>query len=282
MNRSGFIALAFATALIPPGLTSQDAPSSPWSSCFSASKPAQCELNAGADSYRNARYEEAIAHFRRALSLDSTLVQAHLYLATALAQQYIPGVETPDNSQYAEQAIAEYSIVAHQATQGSTEGLNALHGIAGLYLQMKKFNDAKDYYRKLIDIDPKDAESYYSIAVIDWTESYSARMKVYAKLGIKPEERQWDAGTCQRFADDHLSEVEDGMQMLVKALEVRPDYDDAMAYMNLFYRERADLHCYDSAARKADIAKADQWVDSTLATKKNKAEQAQKPQAEKP
>jgi tetratricopeptide (TPR) repeat protein len=214
-------------------------------------------------------------------ALDSKLVQAHLYLAAALAQQFIPGAETPDNTRYGEQAIAEYSIVARQATQGSTEQLNALHGIAGLYVQMKKFGDAKDYYRKLIDIDAKDAESYYGIAVIDWTESYTARMKAYARLGIKPEKQHWDVGTCQQFADEHLPEVEDGMQMLVKALEVRPDYEDAMAYMNLLYRERADLQCYDAAARKADLAKADQWVDATLAAKKAKVERQQS-RAEKP
>ncbi len=241
MNRSALILLAFATALIPTRLVSQDTPAPARNKCFSAAEPAQCELEAGVDSYKNARYEAAMTHFRRAVSLDSTLVQAHLYLAAALAQQFIPGVETPDNTRYGEQAIAEYSIVARQATQGSTEQLNALHGIAGLYFQMKKFGDAKDYYRKLIDIDAKDAESYYSIAVIDSTQSYTPRMNTYAKLGIKPEKQHWDVGTCQQFADEHLPEVEEGMQMLVRALEVRPDYDDAMAYMNLLYRERADL-----------------------------------------
>ena len=80
-------------------------------------------------------------------------------------------------------------------------------------------------------------------------------MKAYAKLGIKPEERQWDIGTCQKVADDHLSEVEEGMQMLVKALEFHPDYGDAMACMNLLYRERADLHCNNVAARDADLAR---------------------------
>jgi tetratricopeptide (TPR) repeat protein len=275
MNRSGFIVLAFATALVPARLASQDAPATSRNNCFRDTEPVQCEIKAGVDSYKNAKYEAAIAHFRRAVSLDSKLVQAHLYLATALAQQFIPGVETPDNSRNAEQAIAEYSTVERQATQGSIEEMNALGGIAGLYFQMKKFNDAKDYYRKLIDIYPNDAEPYYSIAVIDWTESYSARMKAYAKLGIKPEEQHWDVGTCQRFAGEHLPEVEDGMQMLVKALEVRHDYDDAMAYMNLLYRERADLQCYDAAARKADLVKADQWVDATLAAKKAKAEQGQ-------
>jgi hypothetical protein len=52
-----------------------------------------CELKAGVDSYKNARYEEAITHFRRSVALDSKLLQAHLYLASALAQQFIPGVD---------------------------------------------------------------------------------------------------------------------------------------------------------------------------------------------
>jgi tetratricopeptide (TPR) repeat protein len=153
--------------------------------------------------------EEAIAHFRRSVALDSKLLQAHLYLASSLAQHFIPGVDTPDNTQYAEQAIAEYSTVMHQAAQGSANQLTAIRSIATLYLQMKKYSEAKDYYRKLIDVDSKDVESYYGIAVIDWTESYTARMKAYAKLGIKPEERRWDIGTCQKTADDHLSGVEE-------------------------------------------------------------------------
>jgi hypothetical protein len=38
-----------------------------------------------------------------------------------------------------------------------------------------------------------------------------------------------------------------------KALQLRPDYDDAMAYMNLMYRERSDIQCDDSAASSADL-----------------------------
>ena len=41
--------------------------------------------------------------------------------------------------------------------------------------------------------------------------------------------------------------------MLQKALQIRPDYDDAMAYLNLLYRERADYECDNPAARAADI-----------------------------
>ncbi len=45
-----------------------------------------------------------------------------------------------------------------------------------------------------------------------------------------------------------------------------------MAYMNLMYRERADIQCEDPSARAADLKTADEWVDKTMATKKAKAE----------
>ena len=43
-----------------------------------------------------------------------------------------------------------------------------------------------------------------------------------------------------------------------------------MAYMNLLYREHADIHCGDAAACTTDLKKADEWVDLTMATKKAK------------
>ena len=68
--------------------------------------------------------------------------------------------------------------------------------------------------------------------------------------------------------------MQDGIQKLQKALELRPDYDDAMAYLNLLYREEADLQCDNPDARKTDLKTADDWVDKTMATKKAKAEKA--------
>ena len=69
-----------------------------------------------------------------------------------------------------------------------TQNVNSVKGIAYLYLQEKKFEDAKTYYRKALEIDPNDPEPYYSVAVIDWTQSYQPRMEARAKLGLKPED----------------------------------------------------------------------------------------------
>jgi hypothetical protein len=47
-----------------------------------------------------------------------------------------------------------------------------------------------------------------------------------------------------------------------------------MAYMNLMYREKADIECDDAAGRTEDLKTADHWVDETLRVKKAKAEKA--------
>jgi tetratricopeptide (TPR) repeat protein len=229
---------------------------------------ARDQLNKGVQAYKNAKYEEAIEHFKQAVDLDPTLINARLYLATAFAQQYIPGADAPDNNKFAEQAIDQYKAVLNS----DPKNVNSVKGIAYLYLQMKRFDDAKTYYRKATELDPNDPEPYYSVAVIDWTQTYQPRMEERAKLGLKPDEPLKDKKVCAMLKDKNSANIQEGIDNLNQALKLRPDYDDAMAYMNLMYRERADVQCEDPAARAADLKTADEWVDKTLAVKKAKAE----------
>jgi tetratricopeptide (TPR) repeat protein len=165
------------------------------------------------------------------------------------------------------------------ANPARDQKVNSAKGIAYLYLNMKKFDDAKKYYRMASDIDPNDAEPYYSVGVIDWTACYQPRMEERAKLGMKPEEHLNPKNKDQKKACDELKvkngpAITEGIDSLNKAIQLREDYDDAMAYMNLMFREKADVECDDLAAREADLKTADGWVDKTLLTKKLKAEKA--------
>ncbi|HXM20237.1 MAG TPA: tetratricopeptide repeat protein [Terriglobales bacterium] len=234
---------------------------------------ARDQLNKGVASYKNARYEEAIAHFQQAVTLDPSLLNARLYLATAYAQQYIPGVDAEDNNRLGQEAIEQYKAVLER----DPKSINSVKGIAYICLQMKKFEDAKSYYRKALEIDPNDPEPYYSVGVIDWTQTYQPRMEERAKLGMKPDEQlnpkdKNEKKACEELKQKNSANIQDGIDALNKALQLRADYDDAMAYMNLMYRERADVECDDLAARAADLKTADEWVDKTMATKKAKAE----------
>jgi tetratricopeptide (TPR) repeat protein len=237
---------------------------------------ARDQLNKGVTAYKNAKYEEAIDHFQQSVALDPSLINARMYLATAYAQQYIPGADTPDNNKMAEEAIQQYQSVL-EMNPARDQKVNSAKGIAYLYLNMKKFDDAKKYYRMAADIDPNDPEPYYSVGVIDWTACYQPRMEERAKLGMKPDENLSAKNKDQKKVCSELKEkngplVAEGIESLNKAIQLRPDYDDAMAYLNLMYREKADVECDDLAARQEDLKTADHWVDQTLLTKKAKAE----------
>src|SRR5438105_7590202 len=191
---------------------------------------ARDQLNKGVQAYKNAKYEEAIDRFQNAVSLDPALLNARLYLATAYAQQYIPGADTPENNKMAEQAIDQYKQVLDRHPSREQQ-ISSVKGIAYLYLQMKKFDQAKEYYRKATELDANDPESYYSVGVIDWTQCYQPVQEERAKLGLKPDEPIKDKKVCAKLKEQNTANVQDGIAALDKALQLRPDYDDAMAYM---------------------------------------------------
>jgi tetratricopeptide (TPR) repeat protein len=237
---------------------------------------ARDQLNKGVTAYKNAKYEEAIDHFQQSVALDPTLINAKMYLATAYAQQYIPGVEDKDNLKMADQAIEQYKHVLDM-NAARDQKVNSAKGIAYLYLNMKKFDDAKKFYRMAADMDPNDPEPYYSVGVIDWTACYQPRMEERAKLGLKPDENlnpknKDQKKVCGELKEKNWPSITEGIESLNKAIQLRPDYDDAMAYLNLMYREKADVECDDLNARQEDLKTADHWVDQTLLTKKAKAE----------
>jgi tetratricopeptide (TPR) repeat protein len=240
---------------------------------------ARDHLNKGVMAYKNAKYEEAIDHFQQSAALDPTLINAKMYLATAYEQQYIPGVDSPDNVHMAEQAIVQFKSVLDSTNAVREQRVTSAKGVASLYYNMKKFDDAKKYNRMVSDMDPNDPDPYYSIGVIDWAACYQPRMEARAKLGMKPEEHlnaknKDQKKTCDELKEKNSSSVQEGIEELNTALKIRPDYDDAMAYLNLMYREKADLECDDLDARAADLKTADHWVDETLRVKKEKAEKA--------
>jgi tetratricopeptide (TPR) repeat protein len=239
---------------------------------------ARDQLNKGVKAYKDNHYEQAIDHFQTAVRLDPALINARMYLATAYVSQYVPGIDTPDNLRTAQQAIDEYQKVI-DANPSRDQKVNSAKGIAYLYLNQKKWDDAKKYYRMASDLDPNDAEPYYSVGVIDWSACYQPRMEERAKLGMKPDEHlsaknKEQKKLCEELKVKNGPTIQEGIDSLDKGIKLREDYDDAMAYMNLMYRERADIECDDEAARAADLKTADQWVDKAMQAKQARAAKA--------
>jgi len=239
-------------------------------------------LNHGVQAYKGAHYTEAVDYFKTAVQLDPDNSVPRLYLATAYMSQYIPGAESPENLQLAKEAKEEFLKVLEK-TPSDTTALASLaslnypqaQGMPDLDQKLKKLDEAKEWYLKLIAADPQNKEGFYSLAVIDWVKWYAAWMRARADLGLKPEEPGplKDKKVKEGLQTQYSAVIDDGVKNLQKALDIDPNYDDAMAYMNLLVRERADLD--DSPDQyKADIETADKWVQKALDTKKAKAAKA--------
>ena len=233
---------------------------------------ARDQLNQGVKAYKNASYEQAIEHFKNAVSLDSKLRTAKLYLATAYAQQYVPEVDTPENKRNAQMAIDQYKAVLEE----DPKNINSLKGIAYLYMNMKKFDDAREYYQKAIAADPNDPETYYSVGVIDWTAVYKDVADRKSKVGLKVDDPLKGKQMCEDIKNADGAKIDEGIKMLQTAMEKRQDYDDAMAYMNLIYRRKADTECGDPQAAAGDIKTANDYIDKAMTARKKKADEAAK------
>jgi tetratricopeptide (TPR) repeat protein len=242
-------------------------------------------LNQGVQAFKNGQSDEAVRLFEQAKNLEPNLLNARLYLATAFASEYIPGVPSEENKQRGQRAVEEYRNVL----QIDAQNLAAIDGIGSLLFQMAGtpplnvdgFQESKSYHLKHIELKPDDPEPYYWIGVIDWTLAYRANMDLRQKYnaehshGPAPAD-PLPASLREEFTQQFGSTIDEGVAQMKQALVLRPDYDDAMAYLNLLYRLKADTAA-DASERKEFLKTADDLVDQVKDLKQRRA-QTQPPQ----
>jgi tetratricopeptide (TPR) repeat protein len=241
-------------------------------------------LNKGVNSFKAGQSDAAIEDFKRASELDPNLMMARVYLATAYASLYIPGAPSAENKEHGEQAIAEFKKIL----EIEPNNLSAIDGIGSLLFQMagtppideKMFEESKTYHERHIQIKPDDPEPYYWIGVIDWTLAFrgNGEMRLdYNKNNIRKQVKDADPlppALRTEYAAKYGPMVEEGITDLQKAISLRPDYDDAMAYLGLLYRRKADM--VESADERTSLQnQADALLDKIKEIKQKRLEQQQ-------
>ncbi len=228
---------------------------------------ARDQLNKGVDAYKSGKYEEAIGHFQKATELDPSLPMAKSYLATALSQNIVPGLDTAENLKTAQQAIS----IFQEVLVNNPNDVNSLKQIAGIYFNIKKLDDAKTWQKKVLAVDPKDPEAAYTVGVIDWTQAHENVLKALVPAGVN-DDGEGNTKAPKKVMDTIKQEnsplVDEALQYLNQAVANRANYDDAMAYLNLVYRRKADLDFGNSAAVKEDLAQAEDWRTKAMGTRK--------------
>ncbi len=240
-------------------------------------------LNKGVAAYRDGKFDQSIEDFKSAKDLDPTLTNARLYLATAYATQYIPGAPSDENIRMGKAAVTEFQDVLSSADPNNISAIDGigsiLYNMAGTpYSQREMFEESKTYHMKHIALKPEDPEPYYWIGVIDWTLSYRSNLEMRGKwrlAHLTAKTLKDDDPMPPDVRADYIKEngqmIDEGITDLSKAIELRPDYDDAMAYLNLLLRRKAD-EAATPDERASLLKEADSLVDKAKEIKQKKME----------
>jgi len=229
---------------------------------------ARDDLNKGVEAYKNAQFDRAIEYFKDAQANDPKLLNAQLYLGTAYASQYIPGAPSDENKRNGEAAIQVFK----QVLQNDPNNLTAIDGIGSMLYNMagtpfnrQMMEEAKTYQQRHIQIKPTDPTPYYWVGVIDYWIAFRTNAQLRSDYNLKARKpiRELDPlppAVRDEFIKEAGPTVDDGMDSLKHAIQLNPDYANAMAYLNLLLREKADMES-DPAARQADEKQADDLLE---------------------
>jgi tetratricopeptide (TPR) repeat protein len=231
---------------------------------------ARMELKRGNDLYADEVYKEAIAQFQKGLALDPSATFAWRSVGLAAMALYRPGVETPENRQYAETAVdafkkylaafpkdekvEEYLIttlinakkydeaLSRLKTQGQKDPTKA--GVDGVIVatltKAGRLEEAYTWAKRR-----PDPTILYGISVAAWDKAYNDPMLDKASRG--------------KFVDL-------GLEAAAHSLRLKSDYYEAMTYYNLLFREKAKLED-DPLKAQEWYAKATEWRDKAIAAR---------------
>lgn len=258
------------------------------------------QMNQGVQAYRNSHYAEAADHFKQAVQLDPDNKNALEYLATSYFTQWVPGAESADNKKHLEMAQQTFQKILDKYPNDSlalaTMAAMSFNIAAAKPTDQEKaaaMEDTRKWNERRIQADPKDSEAYYYLGVIDWSQSnppiHDARVQERKEAAAKAAKEAARRRSKQAPAlipentgpltDKKVREelkakygpmIDQGITDLKKALAIDNENQDAMEYLNLLLRSKAALDDTEQEAQ-ADIAKANQWNDKSLATKRMKA-----------
>ena len=236
------------------------------------SDSARAAVVAGVDAFKAGHYEAATSDFQSAVDREPTWRTARVYLGTALSYQVVPNLDTPENIAMADRALYQFN----QLLALNPQDLEALRQITSLQRNIKRFDDALATERKIIAIDPSDADAHYTIGVIEFNDAYLFAVQTLGDESLQDDgvgNARMSASTCSALISHNMPLVNEGIAELTRAVEIRPTFDDAMQYLNLMYRRRADFDCTNAALRKQDLDIAKEWIRRAIEARRINVQQ---------
>ena len=232
---------------------------------------ARIELKKGNSYYKDEKYKDALAEFQKGIALDPSLKFAWRSVALSAMTAYRPGVDTPENKKLADTAIDAFKkyLAAFPDDQKARDFL------ISTYINANRFDDVLRYLQAEVKNNPSDLKNQKAIVSIllrtqhipdayDWILNHipKADAEPYYLVSVYC----WD----KAYRDASLSPVERakfvelGLTSVDKALQLQPEYFEAMVYTNLLYREKAKLQT-DEKSKQQFFDKAEEWRTKAMA-----------------
>lgn len=250
------------------------------------------QLNEAARAYREAHFEEAEAHSRRALELDPTNKTAPLFIARIVHREYKPGINTPENLARARAAIDEYKKVLELDPKNE----EAYKAVASLLGAIKEEQQQRAWILQRASDNNADAdkrsEAYVVLASKDWHCSNEITDLPSNKLTTVDPANNKATITFKKPKDEKDFQnakmcVTRGLEEIEKAINLDSNSEAAWSYKTNLLIEARKLAEMDN--RTADMAQLDKQreaaqkrtddlskINQAKAEQKRKEEEAKK------
>jgi len=226
---------------------------------------ARMEIKAANEAYQKEDYAGALPHYKQARSIDPSFPDLDRLVGYSEIGLYVPDDKSPKNEAHADAAIQELNTYLKK----KPEDRIARDALINMYLNANRTSAAIDYFRNYLKDHPADLEAVKSIATLyakqgDFNESLAWYKKITLLDSKNPEAFYIFGVVCYEKvaknppADpaEKLAILNQGKDALQHAIDMKADYSEAMAYLNLLWRQQALMET-DPLKAQADIAQAD-------------------------
>jgi len=231
---------------------------------------ARAEMQKGTRYYKDEAYKAALEKFQLSLRLDPTLTPAWRSVGLTAMALYRPGNDSPENLQFADTALTAFQnyLKAHPGDAKVEDYL------VTTWINLGRFDDAIKYLKAQRNAHPENTKLSTAIVTVmikanryqdalEFANSYMRKdPAIYYLIGTNAWSKSYNDPTTSY--EDRVQIVDLGLQAVQRAVDVKPDYMEAMVYYNLLYREKAKL---DLDPKKKDqwTALADEWRNKAMA-----------------
>ena len=172
--------------------------------------------NLGKVSLQTGRADEAIAHFQKAIEINPDSLEAHYNLGNALLQ-----VGRVD------EAIAHFQ----KAIEINPNNAEAHNNLGNVFLQVGRVDEARAHYQRAVEINPNSVEAHYNLgnAFLQVGRVDEAMAYYQRAVEINPNDAEAHSNLGNAFLQ--VGRVDEAMAHYQRAVEIDPNH--AEVYNNL-------------------------------------------------